>query len=359
MMDFGAPVLLVMLVAVPLVAAAIAWGSRRRRQAIAQFAGSGMSRLRSAPTARARRAVKIVLLLGGVTLLAAAAALPQHGHQHLILPRQGSDVVLAVDVSRSMGVQDVQPSRLDHAKQAADALIDHLAGDRVALVVFAGSAAPRFPLTTDLAAARQVVDSMAILDGGVKGGTDLVAALTTANETLKGDQTRSKVVVIISDGEDLAGSDMQAAARAGAAGLTIETIGVGTQTGGQVFATNPASARTTPVIDPDTGQTAVSHRDDGNLRQLAAAGHGSAYEGNSTDFAFVLSGAIDRLEPTRFASGNATIPYEYFQVPLAAALVLLLVETLITEDRRRRRAATPASTSEQEPPLPAGARNAS
>jgi hypothetical protein len=92
---------------------------------------------------------------------------------------------------------------------------------------------------------------------------------------------------------------------------------------------------------------------------LAAAGHGSAYDGNSTDFAFDLSGAIDRLEPTRFASSEATIPYDYFQIPLAAALVLLLIETLITEDRRRRRAATLASASKKESPLPARARNAS
>jgi Ca-activated chloride channel family protein len=359
MIDFGSPVLLTMLVAVPLIAAAIAWGSRKRRHAIARFAGSGMSRLRSSPTSPVRRAMKIALLLVGVGLLALATALPQHGRQHLILPRQGSDVVLAVDVSRSMSVQDVQPTRLDHAKQAANALIDHLGGDRVALVVFGGSASPRFPLTTDLQAARQVIDSMAVLDSGVKGGTDLAAAINTASDSLRGDQTRSKVIVVISDGEDLAGSDLQAATRAAAAGLTIETIGVGTQAGGQVFATNPASGRTTPIIDPDTGQTAISHRDDGDLRQLAAAGHGTAYDGNSTDFAFELSGAIDRLEPTRFSSGDATIPYDYFQIPLAVALALLLIETLISEDRRRRRAAIPALTTQKEAALPAGARNAS
>lgn len=332
MIDFGLPLfLLLALLVLPLLAGASAWGAWQRRRAAARYAGSGLALLRSGRVSAARRRLKTALVLLAAALLVLAVARPQHGRQQVVLPRAGSDVVVAMDVSRSMGVQDVQPSRLDHAKQAATALIDHLAGNRVALVVFAGSAVVDFPLTTDLQAARQVTDSLGILDSGVKGGTDLAAAINTAGRVLKGDQTRGKVIVIISDGEDLAGNDLQAAARAAGDGLIIETVGVGTQNGGQVIAVDPRTKKATPVIDPDTGRTAISHRNDGNLRQLAAAGHGASYDGNSKDFAFDLSGAIDRLQPTRFQSGVATIPFEYFQVPLALALVLLILDTFLVD----------------------------
>jgi len=273
-----------------------------------------------------------------MTLLALACALPEFGHQKLVLPRKGSDVVIAMDVSRSMAVQDVQPSRLDAAKKAADVLIDHLNGDRVALVVFAGSAVDRFPLTTDPDAAKQVVDSVAILDSGVKGGTDLASAFNTGSTILRGDASYGRVIVVVSDGEDLAGNDLQAAAQAAQAGITVETVGVGTAKGGPVYATNSVTQKTVPVIDPDTGETAISRRDDGNLRRLASSGKGTAYDGNSTAFAFDLSGAIDRLQPTRFDSGLATIPFEYFQLPLVLALVLLLADSVLLEGTRVRTA---------------------
>jgi Ca-activated chloride channel family protein len=342
---FGVPALLLSLAAVPAMAGLFLWAGRRRRQALRRYAGDGLTLLRSSAVSPLRRRTKIGLLLVGTTMLALASAQPELGQQKLVLPRKGSDVVIAMDVSRSMGVQDVKPSRLDQAKQSADALIDHLNGDRVALVVFAGSAVDRFPLTTDPEAAKQVVDSLAILDSGVKGGTDLGAAFDTAATILKDDASYGRVVVVVSDGEDLAGHDLDAAGKASSAGITVETVGVGTAEGGPVFATNPATQKTAPVIDPDTGQTAVSHRDDGNLRGLAGAGKGTAYDGNSTAFAFDLSGAIDRLQPTRFDSGLATVPFEYFQIPLALALVLLLIDSLLVEGRRGAAARVCAQTA--------------
>jgi Ca-activated chloride channel family protein len=331
---FGIPSFLLLVLIVPLLAVLQVWAARRRRQTLRTYAGSGLSLLRSGADSPGRGRLKTGLRLGGVLLVTVAVSLPELGHQKLVLPRAGSDVVIAMDVSRSMNVGDVRPTRLDQAKRAADSLIDHLNGDRVALVVFAGSAVDRFPLTTDPDAAKQVVDSLAILDGGVRGGTDLASAFDTASTILKADASYGRVIVVVSDGEDLAGSDLQAADRAASSGITVETVGVGTAAGGPVFATNPVSGKTTPVIDPDTGEQAISHRDDTHLRQLAGAGKGAAFDGNTTAFAFDLSGAIDRLQPTRFDSGQATIPYEYFQLPLALGLILLVFDTLLVDGRR-------------------------
>ena len=135
-----------------------------------------------------------------------------------MLPREGGDVVIAVDVSRSMQVGDVQPTRLDIAKRAAKSIVNHLGGDRVGLVAFAGSATLRFPLTTDDEAANQVIDSLTIEESGVKPGTEIAEALASARGAFTPDKTRGKVIVVISDGEDLSGNDLAAAKAAADSG---------------------------------------------------------------------------------------------------------------------------------------------
>ncbi|HTE84201.1 MAG TPA: VWA domain-containing protein [Dehalococcoidia bacterium] len=164
MIGFGAPVLLLGALCAPIIVLILSWGIRRQRAAEAQFAGGGLALLRSGRVSPLWRGVKAGLLLVSVVLAALALARPQIGQTSVVLPREGSDVIVAIDVSRSMEVSDVKPSRLDTAKQAAKSLIAHLGGDRVGLVAFAGSATLRFPLTTDDAAARQVVDGLAIGD---------------------------------------------------------------------------------------------------------------------------------------------------------------------------------------------------
>lgn len=348
MIGFGAPVLLVGAVCVPVVWLLVIWGVRRRRATETEFAGAGVALLRSGRVNPAWRAVKTAILLIAIALAAISLARPQIGQTSVVLPREGSDVIIAIDVSRSMEVSDVKPTRLDVAKQAAKSLISHLGGDRVGLVAFAGSATLRFPLTTDDAAARQVIDGLAIGDSGVKPGTDIGEALATARGAYTGDKTRSKVVVLISDGEDLSGNDLAAVSAAANDGITIHSVGVGTTAGGEVSGPDPRTGQVHQVIDPATGTTAISHRDDGNLRQLAAAGHGTAYDGNTTDFAFNLSTSIDSLAKTRFNSGVTTTPIERFQIPLLLALALLIAESLIVDSgvqvwqripRRRARAA--------------------
>lgn len=343
MIQFGLPLLLLLLIAVPLLAATLAWGIWRQRLGAARFAGSGLALLRSGRISALRRGIKAALVLTVAALLVLSIARPQMGKHHVLLPREGSDVVIALDVSRSMSVNDVTPSRLTHAEQAADALIEHLGGDRIGVVVFAGSASLRFPLTTDFQSAEQVINGIAIKDSGVQGGTDLATALNTARTALTGDKTTGKVIVLISDGEDLSGNDLAATQDAAKAGVTVNTIGVGTASGGPVFAVSGETNAASPVVDPSTGKQVISHRDDGHLRQLAAAGHGSAYNGNTTDFAFDLSTAIDSLQKTRFESGDTTIPIERFQIPLALALALLVLDSLIAESRRR-----PASSRQPE-----------
>jgi Ca-activated chloride channel family protein len=341
--QFGQPLLLLLIVTVPLLAATLVWGIWCQRRSAARFAGVGLGLLQRGGASQSYRLVRITLLVVVSALLVVAIARPEVGSHQVLLPREGSDVVIALDVSGSMGVNDVSPSRLEKAKQAAVALIDHLGGDRVGVVVFAGSASLRFPLTTDFQSAEQIINGIAIKDSGVAAGTDLGAALNTARDALTGDKTNGRVIVLITDGEDLSGSGLAAAQATAKSGVTIDTVGVGTASGGPVFAVNPETNAATPIIDPTTGKQAISHRDDAHLHQLASAGHGTAYDGNTTDFAFNLSTAIDSLQKTQFASGNATIPIERFQIPLGFALALLVLESLFADGRERLRRRRPAT----------------
>jgi Ca-activated chloride channel family protein len=333
-MSFGAPFLLLLLLALLPVAVALLALARWRRTAVRRLVAGAAGR-----ASRTRRMLKAGLVLAALALLAVAAARPQHGSRHVLLPREGRDVMVTLDVSVSMLTADVTPNRFDRAKAILGSLLDRLPGDRVGLVVFAGNATLRIPLTSDIEAARAVIQSTTIKEGGLSAGTGIgdgirVAATSFPTE----DAARSKVMLVVSDGEDLSGSPLDAVRTARDKGVTVYTLGVGTAAGGEVVV--PGSGGTpTPRIDPSTGQPATSRLDDALLRQLASAGGGRYFDGNSGDPAAAITDELDRLARTRFESQEGSIPIERFQWFAAAALALLLIDFLLPDTLRRVRTA--------------------
>src|SRR5215203_2377789 len=146
MMDvqFARPWALLLLLTVPVIGALLLWLAGWRRRATARLVGRE-ARTRASGMARV---VKAMLLLSGLALLVIAAARPQIGSRTVLLPREGADVMIALDVSASMLATDIEPNRIERAKSIVGGLFDSLQGDRVGLVVFAGNAILRFPLTT-------------------------------------------------------------------------------------------------------------------------------------------------------------------------------------------------------------------
>ncbi|HLZ72594.1 MAG TPA: VWA domain-containing protein [Dehalococcoidia bacterium] len=337
-LGFGAPQLLPLVLLGAAAAALYLWVARRQRRAEQQYRGSGPAVLRAASVSPRRRQLKAALLVAAVALLALALARPQVGTQRTLFERQGTDVLIALDVSLSMSATDVQPSRLDRAKGAISALIDHLQGDRVGVVTFAGDAALRSPLTQDTEAADAVVQSVTFKDGGLQAGTSIGAALRQASDGFTDDRTRSKSVVLVSDGEDLGDDAAQAAQFVQSEGIALDTIGVGLPQPAQVLAPNPRTGQLEPRKDPDTGGDLMTTADPEALRQLAAQNRGHFYNGNTDDFAVQIADEIGRLEKTKFASGEGDVPIERFQLVAALGLGLLLLELLIPAARGRRRA---------------------
>ena len=274
-----------------------------------------------------RLALKWLLLTAGLALLLLALLVPQGEPQKVESEQSGADVVLCVDVSRSMYTQDVHPDRLGLAKQAPGAFIDRLGGDRVGIVAFAGDAVLACPFTTDYETAHLFLDK---LDGDSvpEDGTGLGPALAACLDRFAFEPNRGRLIVLATDGEDLAGEDTDAEARrCGEASTPVFALGMGTDRGGTVPGERDAFGRVLAKVYH--GQPVVSRRDPSTLERVAQLSGGEYLSGDSAEAA---GRAIERLRQLK--QGRAKAPDRWvrdplYQQPLLWALILLLAEALI------------------------------
>jgi len=330
---------------VPALAAFFLWAHRRREQALAAFVAAALLPAVAPDLDPRRRWIRRTLLTVAVLCLALALGGPMWGFRWQEVHRQGIDLIVALDTSRSMLATDVKPNRLGRAKLAVQDLVAELHGDRVALVAFAGSAFLECPLTLDYGAFAQSLDAVEV---GIipKGGTALGAAIDASLEAFEGRQGSHQALVLITDGEDHEGEVKEAARRAADRGVKIYTVGIGTTEGELV----PGESG---WVKDRAGQVVKSRLDEETLKQVAVD-TGGVYlhaAGPSLGLAELYRDYIDTMEKRELASTLEKRFEHRFQLPLAAALVLLALEPLIGERRAparrrwvpwRRRAETPA-----------------
>ncbi len=183
-----------------------------------------------------------LILLGTLSLIIASVG-PQVGTKLMELKRKGVDVILAIDISTSMDANDVKPSRLEKAKYELSRLISNLKGDRVGMIVFAGTAHLHVPLTTDYAAAKLFLNSIDTDMVSAKG-TNLASAIELALDNVDTENEKYKVIILVSDGEDHEGKAIELAEKARERNIIIHTMGVGTPAGGPI-----------PIIDENGRQS--------------------------------------------------------------------------------------------------------
>ncbi len=317
----------------------------RRRALLTRTAGPQARRV--APRAgTARPAGRLGASLTGLALLALALSRPQCGTRTELARRLGVDLVVALDVSRSMQARDVKPDRLGRAKLELGSLLDRLAGDRVGVVVFAGQAFVQCPLTTDYAAARLLL--RAVSPRSVpQQGTDLGNGLLAAREVLEGSGAaagRTKVVLLVSDGEDLEGGAREAAARLGEAGIRIYALAMGTPAGEPIPLTDEAGAVTGYKKD-GTGEPVVTRLDLATLRAVVEKGGGELYQpGTSGQGLDAFRAALDELAKSELTS-RLTVQYEDRYALAAFPGFLLLLGALLLGEGR----APPRRGEEDEP----------
>lgn len=333
-MHFAEPVFLAVALVLGLVLVALyVRAARARRRTLALLASKHLLARLTASVSNARRLAKAVMIVAGVVLLSLALARPQFGRTWQETHRRGVDLLFAVDTSKSMLTRDVKPDRLTRAKLAVRDLVEKFPSDRVGLLAFAGTAFLETPLTLDHAIFEQSLDA---LDTRVipAPGTDVTSAIEAARTSLAGDEHK-KVLILLTDGEDLAGDARAAANEAAKDGLVIYTVGVGTPRGELI--PEPGKDGRTEFVKDDDGRLVTSKLDESLLRDVAAA-TGGTYRPLGDDgrgLEALYHDELSSLPRSDLAARAQEVPIERFQWPLAAAVLLLGLEPFVGERRRR------------------------
>ena len=246
------------------------------------------------------------------------------------ISRQGVDVMIMLDVSKSMLAQDVKPSRLDKAKQLLYRLTDRLQNDRIGLILFAGRSYMQMPLTTDHSAAKLYI-SEAGPEAVPTQGTIFAEGLTMANNSFNRNEHKYKAVVLISDGEDHDPDALRIAKQMADDGVMVNTVGIGSEEGSQII--DPETKE--PKKD-DKGNIVISKLNEKELTGISDATNGIyIHLENLEDATITLSQRLESIEK-RALSDSEFINYKnYFPWFIGLAGILLVLELFIPERKRK------------------------
>ncbi len=277
--------------------------------------------------------LKILLLSLSIALITIALINPKMGTKLENVKREGVDIVFALDVSKSMLAEDISPNRLEKSKQIINQLINNLSGDRVGLIGYAGSAFPQVPITTDYAAAKTFLRSMNT-DMVSSQGTATRDAINLAKRYYDDEQKISRVLVLVSDGEDHEADFERAVEQAYEEGITVFTISVGTEKGA------PIPIKRNGVIQSykkdNTGETVITKADIETLKTIANLGGGVYVDGSNTSEAVqAILESINKLEKTAFESKEYANFQHQFQWFLAFGILLLIVDVFFLERKTK------------------------
>lgn len=314
-----------MLAVVPVFIGLYIWYTRRKRRQLAEFGDPALVSELMPNASRIRPNVKFSILMVALVLLILAAARPQYGQREQTVKRQGIEAIIALDISNSMMAEDVAPCRLDRAKQMLSKMIDQMVDDKVGLVVFAGEAYTQLPITCDYVSAKMFLNS--ITPDLIKTqGTAIGAALNTAIQSFGSEETdASRVIILITDGENHEDDAAAVAARAKEMGIKVMVVGIGKPEG------SPIPIPGTNNFRKDRqGNVVVSRLNEDMCREIAKAGNGIYVRCDNTNTAMrALQKEIDTLATTEIETKVYTEYNEQFQSFVLVALLLLVIDFFI------------------------------
>lgn len=278
-----------------------------------------------------RNTLKFMLLAAGLTCIIIGWANLQMGAKTEKVQRKGVDVVVALDVSKSMLARDIQPNRLERAKQFIMHMMDKMHNDRVALIIFAGRAYLQVPLTIDYSAMKMMMQNVKP-EMVPTQGTEIGEAIDLALKSFSQKEKKYKSLVIISDGEDHQEETVRKVREGSEAGVIVHTIGIGSPQG-------------TTIYDPETkalkldenGNPVVSKLNEDALKSIASAGKGTyTLLRNTEDAAERLVNEIDGMEQKSLGAVIFTDYKSYFQYFLVIGLVLIVAEWMIPGAKKEK-----------------------
>lgn len=332
-LQFGVPEFIWVAWLAPLFMGLMVFLYFRRRRRLARFAQPQFVEKLAGDFSSLRFFIKAVALTLALVLLMFAAAQPKYGMKPVPVQRKGVDLIIALDVSKSMDTTDVTPSRLQRARHSIETLLGKLAGDRIGLVVFAGEAVLIHPLTTRAAGFKITLDT---LETDIVGepGTALGAAIKKARESFEERSVKNKVLILITDGETHDSDALQQAEMAHQEGILIYTLGIGTPEGAPV----PENVYEGQVVDfkKKDGRYIISSLNTALLQRIANAGGGAFYHfAGSEDVLNQLYGTISKMGEEEITSRYRELLNDIYQYPLTLAVAFLLFAMALGERKRR------------------------
>ncbi len=327
--------LLLFLIAVVIIPLMI-WSFYRKRAAAGAFAETKFLSQLADNTAVAKQVFKFCLLIFAFASMVVALSRPRWNPTIKQVHSQGRDVVILLDVSRSMLAEDIKPNRLERSKIAIRDLIERLSGDRIGLITFAGDATVKCPLTQDYGFLRLKLDEISTESTGV-GGTNIGDAIRKASNEIFDDELKDyKDIILITDGEDMESSlPVEAASAAADKGIRIIAVGIGNaEQGARIPIYDEAGNRTFLTYQ---GEQVWTKLDEKTLRRIALASADGRYipvRDGTFDLGEIYEGIVLSSQRRQLEQQSRLEYEEKFQIFLTLALIALLCEMLISDKRK-------------------------
>lgn len=333
MFRFSHPEYLYFLLIIPVVLGLFWFATILQKRAINRF-GNIDTLMQLMPGVSFKRGwLKTIIISTVLALVILGLAGPQFGSKLTEVKRKGIELIIALDVSNSMMAEDIQPNRLERAKQAISRLVDKLSDDRLGLIVFAGDAYVQLPITNDYISAKMFLSS---INPGIvpKQGTAMGAAINLAASSFTPQSETSKVIVVISDGENHEDDPVEAAKKANEQGVYVYAIGIGSPQGAPIPA---SSGDSQPSFWKDKdGNVVVTKLDEEILSKVAVAGNGKYIRATNTQLGLLpLFDEINKMQKTEMKEKVYSEYDDQFQYLFAFSLFLLILEFIILERKNK------------------------
>ena len=329
MIIFAHPQFLLLLLLIPFffIGLAVWMGARRRR--LHKFGDEDLVNDLMPSWSRSKRWVRAVIYSLAFTFLVIGLSRPQIGAKLKEYKAKGAEIMIALDVSNSMLAQDYSPNRLERAKLAISRITDKLQGDRIGLIIFAGSSFVQLPITSDYVSAKMFLSNISTSSVPIQG-TAIGDAINTAVRSFSAQSEQSRAIIVITDGENHEDDAVAAAAQAAEVGVKVYTIGVGSQEGQPI----PMDGG---LLKDKEGNIVVTRLDEETLKQIAQAGGGAYVHAGNDEFGLTpIISEIQKMQDEEFNSVMFEEYDEQFMYFLGVALALLVLEMIIGERRSRR-----------------------
>ena len=333
MFKFAHPQILYSLVLIPAFYLLFWLYKRMKKKSLKKFGDLQLLNSLMPDTSNQRQFYKFLLLSIALFFLIIGIADPQIGSKLEEVKRKGIELVIALDVSNSMMAEDIQPNRLERAKQAIAKLVDNLHNDKIGLLVFAGDAYVQLPITTDYASAKMFLSAINTQIVPIQG-TAIGKAIELGTKSFTPEADKNKAIIIITDGENHEDDAVGAATEAVNKGITVHTIGMGLPQGAPIPVIGKYGQR--DFKTDRSGQVVVSKLDETMLQQIAAAGNGIYIRANNTSVGLsTLFDELNKMEKKEFETDIYSDYEDRFQYFIGLALFFILLEFILLERKNK------------------------